>query len=278
MSEQRLGIDCQGSEIYVVRVDDDGARPVVRSFERYETIPGAFNESPYCIRSISDRDVIVKSLNITTDQPLSTDECARFELAASLLDPEQSFSFDLIETARPNRIVGLAYRKSTDSSSGSRSAGRMRAAALGMGYLAYGRVEPGDLLCLADIGGDAVSICFVYQRKIIHLTHLALSDTKMESERLWKNLAVELKTVVNFKLAELADIGVTVPLAKLVLSGRGDESTRELFARLFPSGVAGVRLNEAYFAPDLRNNEVSVGRYVAALGLTVKSPLASEAG
>lgn len=272
MNGQRLGIDPYGEYVVAVRVDHDGGRPVVRSAERLESADSAEVGTARCVCAVPDRDVIVKSLHVRSDQPLSQEDRARFEMAASLLDPESEFTIDLIPTAREHRVVGLAYRRRDRATppEGARVDGRMRAAALGMGYLAFGRIEPGDLLCLADIGIDAVSICLLYQKRIINLAHLSLNGFDPATERGCRQAAVELRTVVNFKLAELAEWGITVPLAKLILSGRCRDTALPEFTRLFPSGVARPSLNEAYFDERARRSGIEPERCMVALGLTVK--------
>lgn len=239
---------------------------MVRSIDCLSSLDTIETDSASCIRSIPDREVVVKSMHVPADQPLPSEERARFELAASLLDSEDFYTFDLIPTSRPNRILGLAYRRQSPTG----NTGRMRAAALGMGYLTFARTEPGDLVCLADIGAEAVSVCFVYQKKIISLTSLAFDRSTPVDEQACKKIAVELRTITNFKLAELADLGITVPLAKLVVSGECEESWLPVFTRLFPTGVTRPRLNEAYFAESARGGEVPLERFMVALGLTVK--------
>ncbi|MBD3403250.1 hypothetical protein GF420_10180 [candidate division GN15 bacterium] len=277
MTTDTVGIEQRGDNLLVARVHHDGGRRVVRTLARVRTDDASLEElsaNARTVRAVPDTRVIVKSLLVPTGDPAPPKERGAFELATSLPEPEQAFSFDLLPTARPERWVGLAYRRTTLAELFGPLADlpdsyRMRAAALASGWLAYCRSEPGDLICLAEVGPDGVSVCFIYQKRVISLTSLGAAPDILATEQGCKHLAIELRTIANFKLAELAEQGISVPLAKLILAGSIEDGLMPHFTRLFPTGVVRPRLNEAFLQDRSQIGDIAPESFLVALGLTV---------
>ena len=85
-----------------------------------------------------------------------------------------------------------------------------------------------------------------------------------------EQLAVDLKTIVSFRLSSLMDRGVSTPLSTLILSGQGvDDDLRQVLQTYFPVGVKAPLLNPGYLAESVRDALPSTERFLVALGLTV---------
>jgi hypothetical protein len=277
VSGESVGIDRRGAAWCVARVSEDKGRPDIRSLVRK-------SQSEYTeltdtgelrvIIAAPDRDVTVKSFLLAATDPGEASDRSGFELASSLLDDPALFDFEYRRTAIQDRVLGLAYRKDRLTElvpDNGVATFKMRAAALADGYAIFCRPEPGDLIGLADVSGGMMSLALVYKSQAAMLMHLSCATSDMNSEIDTSRLAIELKTIVNFKLSALADQGVSVPLGRLVLSG--EESTEILeqsLKPLFPCGVARPQFNMGYLSGiDSGFESPSLENYLVALGLTV---------
>ncbi|MEE8577863.1 MAG: hypothetical protein V3T31_11460 [candidate division Zixibacteria bacterium] len=282
MKPERIGIDRRDGEYFAARLSDSAGRPEVRALLRLEQKHLGSHRlltGGQIVLAVPDDQVMVKSLHLKASVPSSVEDRAMFELASTVLDSEDNFQFDLIETGLEDRYVGLIYRQKRltglrkeiipEGQSGKPTANyTMRAMALGRGYTSFCRVEPGELLCLVDIGEQAVSICFLYRRKIVALAGMKFDPSVLATDEGQTHLAIELKTVVNFWQAALAHQSITVPLAKLILSGglTGNEIPKPL-ADLFPTGIVRPTMNMAFFGDQAHSPDIPFDNYLIALGL-----------
>ena len=145
-----------------------------------------------------------------------------------------------------------------------------RAAALGRGYLTFGRRVPGELVALADSDGRTFSICLVYRSEIVSLARLDLREPSADIADPPERTALELKTVINLKLAGLSGNGINLPLSALILNGipQGTE-VWEAIAQYFPAGMTTPEINQGYLSEGLACEDDSAEGYLVALGLTV---------
>jgi hypothetical protein len=276
-----VGIDRRGNSCYAVRVSESTGRPEVHSVVCYENdhFPENFlSDHDRVVLSVPDDQVQVKSLCLNHSDPIDICERARFELTQSLLESESEFSFDFLISEESDRLLGLIYRshrlEELQSEYGvdnlSEVSYLIRAAALGRGYLAYAREVPGELVALVDFDGRLASICLIYRRRIVELAHIVSGPLDHASEEEQSRLAAELRTVLNFKLATLANQGISLPLSELLLSGTGtDNRLRDMLQPHFPTGVGKPELNTGYFGEKVATEEVRLSNYLVALGLIV---------
>jgi hypothetical protein len=84
-------------------------------------------------------------------------------------------------------------------------------------------------------------------------------------------MAVEFKTVVNFKLAMFLQDGVTVPLSALLLSGDNVEGeVCKVLERFFSVDIDTPKINSGFFAQPSELTSIPLEKYLVALGLAVK--------
>ena len=97
------------------------------------------------------------------------------------------------------------------------------------------------------------------------------SQYDFESESGLARIAAELKTIINFKLSELADHGINITLAKLIICGG---QLTEL-KKLMMASRLKVALEEPIFSRDLMDSsviesDIPLADYLVSLGLTVE--------
>ncbi len=277
-----IGIDRRGNDLYRACVTCDAGRPEVLALDRFDR--GELHESRHLdgeklVLSVPDSQVLVKRLRLSEHDGPDIRERCRFELAQSVLEPENMFQFDLLAANDDHCRLGLIYRRERlenllpEYHLEGEPAGveyLIRAAALGRGYLSFCRQIPGELVALVDFTDDLASICFVHHKRLVELTHLVLGGADLSSESSLKRIAVELRTVVNFKLASFADRGTNLPLAGLVLNGsQVDERVQAIFVEYFPVGVSTPEIHLGFIGDTVDLKGVSPENYLVALGLTV---------
>ena len=283
MSDRRTGIDQRGGGLFAVSLRDDDGRVVV---DRLEANLGCLNEQLDLVQdstvglAIPDQLVMVKRMQLEGSFAGSLTDRLHFELAQSLLESEDEFHFDHLAVDGENRYLGMIVRREHIANmvdrhgleslqADHRLSFRARAVALGKGYLAFCSSQDGDLNALVDLDGAAASVCFIYHRRIVDIAALPTGyDLSCESGR--ERLAVDLKTLVNYRLSRLFEMGVSVPLGRLLLSG--DTADDELFRKVksyFPAGVDRPRMLEGYFSACAESTRESLPLYLVALGLTV---------
>ena len=94
-----VGIDRRGNSFYAVRVTESTGRPEVHSVMCYndDHCPDDFlSEHDRVVLSVPDDLVQVKPLCLNRSDPIDIRARARFELARSLLEPENEFLFDVL--------------------------------------------------------------------------------------------------------------------------------------------------------------------------------------
>ena len=280
----RIGVDCRGDLMYAARVCHDGTRPQVKALVRLSrTHPEKHEllEDGEVVLAVPDDQVIVKRLTLPDSPAADRPERARFEMSQTLLENELSFRFDTIDTGQQDRLLGLIMRRESLSNIVERNTGglfaerpslsyQMRAVALGRGYIEFCRRQAGELVCLVDFHDQLASVCFVYQRHVLAVTHMRAANPDSRQLSDLPRLAVELKTLVNLQLSLLFSEGITVPLSILIVTGEAvTEQVTEALARHFPGGVAAPRINSGFFADPSKLNEIPIDNYLISLGLTI---------
>lgn len=277
----RIGIDRENGHFLVARIDDSSGRIMVEQLTTMQNggLPG--NEilsGGKLVSCVPDSDVIVRPVYLPNVSIADDDSPARFELAMSMLEPEDTFAFRIIPTGLDFRYLGLVFRRERladlDNSigvghiDGYPSDGyQSRAVALGQGYLAFCRRHPGELLCIVDLDKAGTSICFIFREHVVSVGHLPACDGDLSDDKSVRRLAVELKTVINFRLMSLASDGISVPMSVLILTGEDvDERVRKIFGELFPSGVVEPQINRSFLGENV-TADIPAERYLVALGL-----------
>jgi hypothetical protein len=278
-----IGIDRRGEFVYAARLCDASGRPAIEKLSRVERGRLAGNpilSDARAVFSVPDNDVMAKWLHLPKNEGHDVEELCRFELAASLLEPEERFTFDILSTGLSDRFIGLTYRRERlaylddlygvgHSERYSAAGYRARALALGRGYITFCRPEAGDLICLTDFTDAAGSICLVYRQNVVGLAHLPFRTGDFSDDEDVKRLAIECKTVINFKLSSLCSLGITLPLSVLVICGDSvDDRIRTIFAEFFPAGVTAPRINDVYLLEGASVDGPLEG-FLVAMGLTV---------
>ena len=299
-NQTAMGIDYRSGRYYMARVRRDASERKVTALvtvteselKEHQTLEGED-----IIFSVPDNEVVVKNLHLSQGGRWDTDLLARFELSQSLLDNENEFCVATLSTGKLNRRLGLVTRRwnleeLTDSLFSTLNPAalslkyEMRAIALGKGYLNFCHPEQGELVCLADFGDNVASICFISGGKIIDLAHLPFSQFDrsgrhwpapdgpslpgLNSEPELKKIAVEFKTVVNFRLPSLFEEGVTPPLSALIVSGDGRGSpVKSALEQHFQVAVTAPRIDKQFLQKEPKAIEDPLEDYLVAIGLTV---------
>lgn len=229
------------------------------------------------VLAIPDEEVIVKRLTVNGEDDVELR--ARFELAQTLPDGEADYFFDIADSGLEDRLIGMAVRKTrltdyTDTLLGEYKetlpdAGYlMRSAALATAYTEFCRRFGGDLICLADLTGSAVSIAFLYQNKMVDLCHLPLGKSNLVTPAGFEKMAMELKTLVNFKTSSLFSEGITTPLSGMVISGdQVSDNAIEKLQKYFAIDISRPAINAGFFSSQADLASVPLEKYLVALGL-----------
>jgi hypothetical protein len=272
-----IGIDQRQPGYLVAETDNSVGRPIVKRLTVVTDLPSD-SSGQTLRRAIPDNEVIVKSLRLQAKDVGELYRRCQFELAQSVIEPESEFAFDVMLPDHGLCQIGLIYRNSLLPELESADTGErngelpylIRAAALGKGFATFGQHVPNELVALADLAGGLVSICMLYKRNVLGLTHFVAHGLSPETPETISRLAVEFKTVLNFRLAELSSQGISLPLAALYLSGDGiDKAAREVFARYFPVGVRKPELNWSFLADGAELETEAPDDFFVALGLAV---------
>lgn len=280
----RIGVDDRGSFFYVARVRSEAGRPQIEALARFERSlvrSHPMLEGGALVFAVAD-DLVTKSeLMIAGRGRFEPEALTWFEIAQSLLDDESEFSFDALPLETDgDRFLGMTVRRSRLSelvrpftaSLGSGLADArfaLRAEALGRGYLSFARSGPGEFIGLVDFTDRRLSLCFLYRKKILGVAHLNTQPFDLTSPSDFERLTIELKTIVNFKLAALSQQNISVPLSAMVLSGRRleDQALCKL-KKYFPVPIDEVSISSGFFPKPDRLVEIPAGEYLVALGLT----------
>ncbi len=278
----RIGIDKRGDLCCVARVDYQTGRAEVKALARFQPehlrghhlLAGGDR-----IVAIPDDQAIVKHLYAPAHDNHSGETNARFELLQGLLDGEDRFQIDIIPTGRTDRYVGVALRREvaeeltarlSEDTDDSGVECQLRALALGRGYKTFCRADGGDLIAVADFTGRTAALCYLFQGQIVGLAHMNLRQFDLKEHHDLGQMALELKTLVNFKLAALAGEGITVPLSLIAVCGdvANDQLVR-IMASTFSSKVMAPVFSGGFFPDRSDLSKIPLDRYLVALGLTV---------
>lgn len=277
----QIGIDCRDNLYYAARVNYSGGRPDVKALLRLDKENLKSHhllKGDNIIFSIADDNVIFKKIRINKeDNRLS--KKINFELSQSMLDEDSNFLFDYIESYNSNRFMGMIVNRSVIeklisdlSLSESDKVGFLaRSVGLAKGYMTFCRQTGGELIALLDFNSPIVSIAFLYKNKIIDLAHVKMENKDLNNESGLNKLAVEIKTMLNFKQAALSDEGVSLPLSAIVVSGYDFENQIFLkFKEYFNLPLSYPEINPAYFDYSQDTKQIPLEKYLVALGLAVK--------
>jgi len=280
----KIGVDARSDLFYAARVEYSTGRPEVKAllrFEKTHLLSHQLLQGGRIIFSIPDQEVIIKKIQINK-YSADRDVCIRFELCSLLMEQEENLYFDSIPGLKENSYIGLVIRKQEyekqlrDIFGGAlehfpETGGEMRAAALGRGFINFCRFDGGDLICLADFNGSMVSLAFIYRKEIIDLSYLSLKQVNLQNAEGIAKAAVELKTLLNFKLASFFDDGITVPLSGLIMLGDEiDGGALDIFKRFFNIPITKPEINRGFLTRQSSDNDIPLDKYLVALGLAVK--------
>ncbi|MBK7142203.1 MAG: hypothetical protein IPH75_09000 [bacterium] len=272
-----LGIDLRGPTICTASVGEtNGRRTILWLAQAPVSERMQYPDKVTLALAIPDDSVMVKYYQMPTVAGSDVELRLQFEMEQSLLDDADQFRFDTIRTSLPDRYLGLICRKSGLAALQQRlaiseeapSISLARGVALARGFRAFCKVPGGELIGLVDITPDSLSLCLLYRAEIIALGHLKLEGYEPADEMSVKRLAMEIKTLVSFKLASVAEMGLSIPMSSLSLSGDFSDQLLEQIERYFPTGVHRVEVNRAALGPGLEmSNRPEL--FLPALGMTV---------
>lgn len=274
-----------GRCLYAARVENDGTRLTVTSLLSSEDdVNGETLENGRLFFNVDDSMAVVRRIRVKPISFLDAAEVARFELAQSLLEPQESFYFDTLpleshETCK--RYLTIAYHRGIIDEMVSAyqmqlrkpSGFKLDAVAMAHGYLAFCRQEPGDLLILVDLEPNAVSLAFLYQRRLEAIGRLELAPGEEMTAEQARKLAAEFKMTVSFHLAELFGEGISVPLSRVILSGRHarNDFLRAALAEVTTADVTLPHFNEGHFQPAAETlDKHHPEQFLIPLGLAVE--------
>jgi hypothetical protein len=278
-----IGVDFDGCELLVARVAADSGR---LSIQTLTVIPEgqlageSLLTDARVICAVPDTDVIVKSLHLPGDAGIPDIDRVPFELAASMLEPEDTFIFDFVPTGLDGRFLGMVFRKERlallddrlgiGHTGGYLSGGyQARAVALGRGYMHFCRPVAGDLVCLAELGKTAVSLCFLYRGHIVSVTHTPLGRLDYQRAECVERLAAELRTVMNFRLSSLFAANVSLPISALLLTGQYiDEQVWSILSEGLSTRVVSPEIDGSCLANSM-DTDLPPERFLVSLGLTI---------
>ncbi len=276
----RIGFDRRDDTLYAARVEISGDRPQIKALLRSPVGQKPEHElltSPTQYLSVPDDLVLVKRLRLKDDHEIPVKDRAFFEVSASLLEDVSQFELDLISGGLKDYQIILASRKERlGDYSNSVAPGldsfryRMRALALGNGYLKFCLKEPGELICLSDCTDDAASVCLIYRERIVALFGIKLERFDWGKPEDWPRILLEFRTILNFQLEILFGEGITIPLSAVIVGGRftKEDILGDLGENLGANSVV-LKGNEGFFADPAVAAGVPLEDYIVALGLTV---------
>lgn len=282
----KIGIDINQDNLSVASVDYNSTRPVITKLEILKKLDENFLRGSNSIFSVKDENVVVKQINMSAKNDphnLKT----QFELKSSLLEDESEFIFSSHETGLKNLQLGYIIRKEnlpkiktvspSEKNMEANISYRCRALALGKGYQKFFFQEPGELICLADFWSDSASasgsasLCFMYHHKIISTTYFKFDLADFDNSKLVKKMITEFKMTINYHLSSIFELGITVPLAAIVLSGSQiDDSLEHKFKNQIKTSITRAKINPGFLSESLRNDMPLSDCFLPALGLTVE--------
>lgn len=273
-----------GDRLLAVRVENDGARLMVTSFQSSDTgLNRDTLESGRLFFAVDERLAVVKKIRVRKTSLLETADLVRFEMSQTLLDKPESFYFDSLPLDEPDgyrRFLAIAYHRREIDACIDEYERRLRkpsgfkldAVALAAGYLAFCRVAPGDLQVLIDVGPENATIALIHNRRLCSVGRLDAPFTSGMTIASANRLGAELKMKLGYLLAELFDEGITVPAARVILSGpfAGDELLQAALAEHVSAEVTRPEFHPGYFQPEAAEEFAGrLDRFLIPLGLAV---------
>ncbi len=276
-----VGLDVRSEGCRLAVVDTSAERPRVLALETVapEAIAPHLVAADRVTRAVPDQAAIVKRLRSPGGEGREAQDRLTFELAQCLLDDASAFDFRFHPTADRRYVIAAAFRHQVLSELPEPSPAplpncdhHLRSVAIGRAYLSFCRGVSGTLVAVVEVDSAGATLCLVHDNQISDVAAIRHGYDNLGAVDQQERLAIDLKTIVNFRLAALMDQGISQPLAGLVIYGeRVDDDCRGAIQRYFPVGVSAPHLNTGYFEPerlrDLPPAEAS--RYLVALGLAV---------
>ena len=281
----RTGIDVVGADYLSAKVSTVDSAPKILSVSRFagtEMSKALQSETGAVVLSVPDESVIFKNVSLPQNSTDHRNKLAQFELKRMLLERPEEFCCDFIQTDQPARLLAIVARKERleqiwnaihpVEENGIHPEGFLaRSIALGRGFLQFCTNDTDRLVCLAEFARDRVSLCFVLGKNIMAPASFDRSQYDLESESELSRIAAELKTIINFKLSELADRGINITLAKLIICGGQLSELKKLMV----ASRLKVPTEDPFFNRDMMSSsaiesESSLSDYLVSLGLTVE--------
>lgn len=280
-----LGIDPHPGHCRIVRVRSDNLRPEI--LEATDLDPSAPLDPDLCRETeialtLPDHQVIVKYLALG-GQTADDHDRALFELSRSLTGSEQNYLLDSIPTGLDCLHLGLAVRRDMLAATmmlpykallgaNEPTFALPRGLALAYGYLTFCVPASGNLVVLLDIATPAASIALIHNRNVVALANLPTDNLDLTVSADCERFAVELKTVVNFRLATLFGYGLTLPPAALVISDdHASDPLQSTLQTYFSMPILAPEINAGFLGDHLRQDPAGIRRFLAPLGLAAKS-------
>ncbi len=284
-SSIRTGIDIVGDDCLAARVGINNSAPkilFVSRFTRIEMANVLKSESGAILLAVPDESVILKNIPIPQNSTGNREELAKFELKQMLVDKSEEFCCDIIETDSSDRLLAIIARKAkleqiwkyvyTVEENGIHAEGFLvRSLALGRGFLKFCTNNTERLVCLADFARDRVSLCLVLGENIMEPASFDRSQYDPETESGLARIAAELKTIINFKLSEMADRGVNASVAKLIIcGGKLTELKKLVVASRLMIPIEEPIFNRTLIDGSIIESNLLLSDFLVSLGLTVE--------
>lgn len=262
-ASETYGVATLGGKLRAARVVNDGARiHVTGLLTSDDTINGDTIDSGQLIFGVDNSLAVIKKILIKKTPSADAVQLATFEMAQSLLDPPDSFYYDILPLNGKDgyrRFLSIAYHKREidrlDESFARQlrkpSGFKLQAAALVDGYNFFCRKEPGDLQAIINIESDTVTLAVMYKCKLYAARNLETAPGDEITPEIARKLAAEFKLILGYDLAELFQDGITVPLSRITVSGQHarNETIISSLAERFTVRIDCPHFEDGYFHP-----------------------------
>ncbi|MFH1687457.1 MAG: hypothetical protein ABIE70_08055 [bacterium] len=276
-----VGIDVGPQQCFVARVENQSGRPQIKALARFnrERLSG-HPLLAHCRRvfSVADDHALVKRLAVDPVEGYRIEDLARFEMSQCMIEAQAAFHFQVAAGSGSDVVLGCAvHREHFERLKGlvavddgvAPAEFHVRAVALAKGHRTYCRSGSGELEVLMDLGADVASIAVVHRGDLVDTAFLKLDRFDLECDHDRRRLCRELRTVVNFRLADLAHDGVSVPPSAVMISGENSRpEVYEAMASVFACRIAPPQLSPAFFPNRTDLDRLPLALYLVALGLT----------
>lgn len=275
----------RGGRLLAARVENDGARRLVRSLEVLsDGDNGDRMAGGRLFFAVDSRLVVIKKVWVRESSFIEATAIAQFEASQCLLEPPEKFYFDLFPLHGRNghqQFLAIAYhRRPVDdqieiygNTLRKPSGFKLDAVALADGYRTFCRADPGDLQLLADIESDTVTMAVLYQGKLHAVARMETTLEDTVSLETAKRLAAEFKMVWGLQSSELFRDGITVPLSRVILAGRyaREEFLRAALEEQMATEVMPPHFHEGYFQlPEAPEDRLVLEQFLIPLGLAAE--------